>query len=353
MAVIVAVSCLATKDENYTASQPKNIILFIGDGMGVAQLTAAISVAGAPLHIEGMPVAGLTMTSSYDDYVTDSGASGTAIATGVKTRNGMIGMNQDSIVVHNITEIASRNGLATGILSTSSVTHATPAAFVAHVVSRNHQEDIALAFLNGTVDLFMGGGLRYFNSRRDGRNLVDSLKAMGYTVVTTPDELEVVTEGKVAGLFSESHLPTAGEGRPISLAAMTRKAIDILSSGENDKGFFMMVEASMIDWAGHDSDTEYNIQETLDLDEAVGEALAFAADDGNTLVIVTADHETGGMALTGGSLSERRVEVIWPTTGHTAVMVPVFAYGPGAEKFSGIMQNTELFERMVMGLGIK
>jgi alkaline phosphatase len=351
IAVIVIVSCLATKDENNGSDQPKNIILLIGDGMGVAQITAALTVAGSPMHIESLPVGGLTLTSSYDRYITDSGAAGTAIATGVKTRNGVIGMNHDSIPVPNITEIASENGLATGILSTSSVTHATPAAFVAHVISRNNQEDIAAFFLDGSVDVFMGGGLRFFNDRRDGLNLVDSLNSKGFEVVTSPEELAMISKGKVAGLFYDNHMPAAGEGRSISLAEMTKKAIEILS--ENEKGFFLMVEGSMIDWAGHDNDTEYMLQETRDFDEAVGEALAFAAADGNTLVIATADHETGGMTLTGGNLNERIVTASWSTTGHTAAMVPVFAYGAGAEKFGGIMENTELFERMIMGLGIK
>jgi len=141
------------------------------------------------------------------------------------------------------------------------------------------------------------------------------------------------------------------EGRPISLAAMTRKAIEILS--KNEKGFFLIVEGSMIDWAAHDGRTADIAAETIDMDQAVGEALAFAAKNDNTLVIVTADHETGGMALTRGSLTDRTVEAKYPTTGHTGVMVPVFASGAGAGKFGGVMENTEIFERMIRALGIK
>lgn len=351
IALVIAVSCLTKPSEVAIGDKPKNIILFIGDGMGVAQLTSAITVAGAPLHIESMPVVGLAKTSSYDRYVTDSAAGGTAIATGVKTRNGMIGTAPDSTAVETIVEIAGRNGLSTGLISTSAITHATPASFIAHVASRNSYEDIANFFVNGVVDVFLGGGLNHFSNRSDSVDLVAKLKSDGYTVAVTAEELSEITSGRVAGLFSSGHMPPASEGRPVSLAAMTKKAIELLSA--NEKGFFLMVEASMIDWAGHDSDTDYSNHETVDLDAAIGEAIAFAMSDGNTLVIVTSDHETGGMALTGGSLEQRTVQAKWPTTGHTAVMVPVFACGAGANKFGGIMENTELFERMVMGLGIK
>lgn len=347
----ISVSCHDRNPEPAVSSAPRNVILFIGDGMGVTQVTAAMTVAGAPLHLESMPVIGLARTSSSDRYVTDSAAGGTAIATGVKTRNGMIGVNADTIVVENIAEIAKRNGLATGVLSTSAVTHATPASFVAHVAARSSYEDIAEFFLNGAADVFMGGGFNHFANRSDSVNLLDKLREKGYTVVTSGGELPDVKSEKLAGLFYPEHMPKVSEGRTVSLAAMTKKAIEILS--ENEKGFFLIVEGSMIDWAGHDSDTDYAVAETIDLDDAVGEALAFAKSNGNTLVILTADHETGGMALTGGSLAERRVRAEWPTTGHTAVMVPVLSFGAGSEKFGGIMENTEIFERMIWALGIK
>jgi alkaline phosphatase len=350
VAIIIAVSCLAVEKKNDSGSGPDNIILFIGDGMGVAQVTAALTVAGAPLHIESMPVIGLSRTSASDRYVTDSAAGGTAIATGSKTRNGMIAMAPDSTVLETIVEISKKQGLSTGVISTSSVTHATPASFVAHVVSRNSYEEIAKFFLNGTVDVFMGGGREYFNDRSDSINLLDRLSDAGYQVIADPAEMKSIKKGKVAALFYDGHMPRVTDGRSVSLSEMTRKAIDLLA--KNDRGFFLMVEGSMIDWGGHDNDTDYITSETLDMDEAIGEALAFAAADGNTLVIVTADHETGGMALIGGNLQRRTIRAEYPTTDHTAIMVPVFASGPGAEKFSGIMENTELFERMTFALGI-
>ena len=222
---------------------------------------------------------------------------------------------------------------------------------ISHNISRNNYEAIATDFTKGKVDIFMGGGLNNFTKRKDSTDLTVILKEKGYTVVTTPEELRKVTSGKVAGLFSGSHMPYALEGRPISLAEMTRKAIEILS--KNEKGFFLIVEGSMVDWASHDGLTADIIAETIDMDQAVGEALAFATSHDNTLVIVTADHETGGMALTGGNLAERTVEARYPTDGHTAVMVPIFSSGAGAHKFGGVMENTEIFERMIRALGIK
>lgn len=351
--VLVIVAVVTCKHETIiqVEEKPQSIILIIGDGLGVSQLTAAITVSGTQLHTADMPVVGLSKTSSADRYLTDSGAGGTAIATGVKTRNGMIGMHPDSTVVETIVEIAKRNGLATGVISTSTITHATPASFVAHNISRNNYEEIATDFTAGKIDLFMGGGLNNFTLRKDSADLTVKLKEMGYSVVTNPDELVNITSGKLAGLFYPGHMPKASEGRSISLSLMTRKALEILS--KNEKGFFLMIESSMIDWAGHDGDTEYNVSETLDMDEAVGEALDFASKNGNTLVIVTSDHETGGMALTGGNLHERKVSATFATTGHTATMVPVFSSGPGANKFGGVMENTEIFERMIMALGIK
>jgi alkaline phosphatase len=351
--VLVILAVVTCKHETIiqVADEPQNIILFIGDGMGVSHFTAAVTVSGTQLHIADMPVIGLSKTSAYDQYLTDSGAGGSAIATGVKTRYGMIGMHPDSTIAESIVEIANRNGLATGVVSTSSVTHATPASFVAHNKTRGNHEEIAHDFTKGKIDLFMGGGLKYFASRKDSADLTFKLKEMGYTVVTNPDSLATITTGKLAGLFYPGHMPLKSEGRSISLSLMTRKAIEILS--KNEKGFFLMVEGSLVDFAGHDGDTDNIVSEILDLDEAVGEALAFATKSGNTLVVVTADHETGGMALTGGNLRERRVSATFATNDHTASMVPVFASGPGATKFGGVMENTEIFERMIMALGIK
>jgi alkaline phosphatase len=324
-----------------TVRQPKvrNIILFIGDGMGTAQVYAGMTMNGDPLVLESFPFTGFSKTYSSDNYVTDSGAGGTAIACGIKTRNGMIGVGPDSVAVTSIVEIAHKNGLATGVLSTSAITHATPASFVAHNSGRGNYEDIARDFMNGTVDVFIGGGESHFRDRKDGADLTMVLKEKGYDVVYDIEELKKSGSQKIAGLLAKEHMPKAMEGREGMLAQMTAKAIETLSSDKD--GFFLMVEGSMIDFGGHAKDFPYTVSEVIDLDLAVGVAREFADKNGETLIVVTADHETGGLTLPGGDLKSRKVSSNFIQSGnHTGVMVPIFSSGPGAERFSGIHENT-------------
>jgi alkaline phosphatase len=336
---------------NNSSESPRNIILFIGDGMGVAEVYAGMTVSTAPLSIEKFPYSGFSKTYSADNYVTDSGAGGTAIACGVKTNNGMIGVTPDSVAVASIMEIAHRNGLATGVVSTSSITHATPASFVAHNVSRGNAEAIAADFLNGTIDLFLGGGEDNFRTRKDSVDLTLKLKEQGFAVVYNLDELKNVNSEKIAGLLAKGHMEQASAGRSDALMEMTKKAIEILSKNEN--GFVLMVEGSMIDWAGHENNIDYLTSEMIDFDKAVGVAFDYASVNSNTLVVVTADHETGGLTLPGGSLTENNVTPNFSTGSHTGVMVPVFSYGPGAEKFSGIHENTFFLDTFITLLGLK
>ncbi len=324
---------------NVPKPKVRNIILFIGDGMGTAQVYAAMTMNVEPLVMESFPYTGFSKTYSSDNYVTDSGAGGTAIACGIKTKNGMIGMAPDSLAVTSIVEIAHKNGLATGVLSTSAITHATPASFVAHNASRNNYEEIARDFLNGTVDVFIGGGESHFRGRKDGADLTMVLKEKGYDVVYNVEELKKSGSQKIAGLLAKEHMPKAMEGREGMLAQMTAKAIETLSRDKD--GFFLMVEGSMIDFGGHAKDFPYTVSEVIDMDMAIGVAREFADKNGETLIVVTADHETGGLTLPGGDLKSRKVASNFIQSGnHTGVMVPIFSYGPGAGRFSGIHENT-------------
>jgi alkaline phosphatase len=340
-----------TRDKEKSAGKPVNIILFIGDGMGPAQLSAGITVSDHTLVMESFPYSGFCKTSAFDKYVTDSAAAGTAIASGTKTKNGMIGMGPDSTAVKSIMEVAHANGLATGLVSTSTITHATPASFVAHNSGRGNYEDIAKDFMNGTIDVFIGGGQDHFNKRKDGIDLTSKLREQGYEVVYTIDELKKSSSGKLAGLLSREHMEKATEGRTGKLAIMTEKAIQALS--KNKKGFILMVEGSQIDFAGHGKDMDWVTAEVTDLDAAVEVAYNFAKEDGNTLVVVTADHETGGLTLPGGNLGEHKVTGNFGGSGHTAVIVPVLSFGPGAERFSGIHENTFFFSEFVTLLKLK
>ena len=323
--------------------KPKNIILLIGDGMGVAQVFSAITANKGETNMSQMPYVGFSQTQSADNYVTDSGAGGTALATGQRTYNGAIGVDVNKQPIPTILEISEKNGLATGLVSTSAITHATPASFIAHVPDRNKYEDIAADFLNVEIDVFIGGGRDFFTEREDERNLVDELKQKNYQVYNSLEDSKAVESGLLAILTSEKHNDVY-PNRSNMLPDATHKAIQVLQ--KNKKGFFLMVEGSMIDWGGHANNTGYIVQETLDFDRAIGKALKFAASNKETLVIVTADHETGGMTIEGGSMSEGKVDANFTTGNHTAVMVPVFAYGAGAENFAGTYNNTEVFAKM-------
>jgi len=317
--------------------------LLIGDGMGVSQVFAGITANGGKLFIDNFKHIGFAKTSSSSHYITDSAAGGTAISTGVKTYNGAIGVGPDKQPLKTILQEAIEKGLAGGLVSTSAITHATPASFIAHQGARSSYEAIAADFLKTDIDVFIGGGYKHFSNREDGRNLVKELEAKGYKVLQDMDAIKNVKSGKLAGLTAPEHNGRVAE-RGNMLPDATRTALNILNN--NKKGFFIMIEGSQIDWAGHAKNTTYTVEDMLDFDKAVGEALAFAAADGQTLVIVTADHETGGMALTGGDMKTGMVKGSFPTTDHTAVMVPIFAWGPGAEEFMGIMENTDIHKKM-------
>lgn len=328
-----------TFPQNFKAKKPKNVILLIGDGMGVSQVQAGYTANKGQLFLQNFKHVGFINTSSADKYVTDSAAGGTALSTGKKTTNGAIGVDVNKKPIKTILEEAEDKGLATGLVSTSSITHATPASFIAHQESRNMYEEIAADFLKTDIDVFIGGGYKHFTERKDGRNLVEELKQKGYRVEQDINTIKNVKEGKLAGLTAAEHNGRMNE-RGDMLPVSTSTAINILSN--NKKGFFLMVEGSQIDWGGHAGSTIYIVEDMLDFDRTVGKALEFASKNKETLIIVTADHETGGLAVVDGNNETGMVKGEFPTGSHTGVMVPVFAYGPGAEQFTGIMENTDI-----------
>lgn len=327
----------------------KNIILLIGDGMGVAQLYAGMVANNGHLNIEKMKHIGLSKTNSATDFATDSGAAGTALATGQKTYQKAIGVNIDTIPIKSILEIAEDNNKATGLIASSTITHATPASFIAHQPIRYNYEEIAEDFLKTDIEVFIGGGLKHFNDRKDGQDLTQILKNNGYDVILNPDDIINSTSDKIAGLIYEDSPPKYSEGRGDMLPNSTVKAIVTLN--RNTNGFFLMVEGSQIDWGAHKKNTDYVVEEMLDFDRTVGEVLKFAEADGNTLVIVTADHETGGMTINDGDIEKGEIKAKYTSFHHTGVMVPVFAYGPGSEDFCGIYENTEIFNKMKEAFG--
>ena len=329
---------------------PKNIIFLIGDGMGLAQIYAGMVANGNSLQLERCTYSGFSKTYSSNKFVTDSGAGGTALACGIKTKNGMIGMNPDSIAVESILELSEKNKLATGLVVACSVTHATPASFVSHQINRDMNEEIATDYLKTEIDVFIGGGRKYFEDRTDGRNLTNELKAKNYQIAYNLNDVKAIKAGKLAGLLYDDQNPGMPE-RGTMLPDATDAAIRIL--GSNKKGFFLMVEGSQIDWAGHDNNSQQVIKEMLDFDQTIGRVIDFAKKDGNTLVIITADHETGGMTILDGKFNSDKMNALFSTKNHSGVPVPVFAFGPGAENFSGFMENISFKGKMEKLLKLK
>jgi alkaline phosphatase len=332
----------------YPNAEIRNVILMIGDGMGIAQVFAGMTANNDRLYIDQMPVVGFQKTKAKKKYKTDSAAAGSALATGKKTHYTSISVDDEGNPNATILETASGNGYATGLVVACKVTHATPAVFIAHVPKRSQYEDIAKFFVSDSIDVFLGGGTNDFFNRKSGENLRPALEAKGFQIVQQMDSLENIKSGKVAGLFAPGHMAPYPE-RGDFLPKASDKAIEILN--QDDRGFFMMIEGSQIDWACHDNNLAYEVREMLDFDRTVGEVLKFAAKDGHTLVIVTADHETGGMSVINGDPAHGMVEAKFNTGGHSSLMVPVFAYGPGAEKFSGIYENTAIYDKMMEAFG--
>jgi len=332
------------KCEKRSTLYPKNIILFIGDGMGVSHVTAGKIVKGV-LNLESFTTLGLLTTHSRNAFITDSAAATTAMATGYKSDNGAISALSEKEPLKTVGEYAEENGKSTGIVVSCSVTDATPSAFVAHVVRRTQKDFIAEQIANSGIDVLFGGGWAYFvpksvkgSKRTDEKDLIAILKKRMKVIRSVEEFQQLGIIDSVTGFFAAEHPPQARYRKP-QLTELTNKAIEILS--RNKAGFFLMVEGSQIDWAAHKNKQDFILNEMIDFDNAVGVGLEFAKNDLQTLVLVTADHETGGFAIHHGSVDERRIsDSGFTTSEHTAAMVPIFAYGPGSSAFSGIKDNT-------------
>lgn len=334
--------------------KPLNVILLIGDGMGLSQVSYALLLANERMNFERFKTLGLSKTKSGNHKITDSAAGATALSCGTKTYNGAIGVDMNKMPITTILEMAEGKGYATGLIATCAITHATPASFIAHQPSREMYEEIAADFLKTDVDLFIGGGYNHFAVRKDSVDLTKNLIQKGYKVIRSEEELYMYAGAeKLAALLAPVHMPKMQEGRGNFLANATQLAINRLA--KNPNGFFLMVEGSQIDWGGHANDAEYIRQEVLDFDMAIGKALDFAQKNGNTLVIVTADHETGGFALSGNEedKTQNLIEPKFTTKNHTGVMVPVYAFGPNADALGGIYENTWIFDVMKRTMGLK
>ena len=341
-----------SKDDHYSVSDTydpvsvqspkgkkvKNVIFLIGDGMGFEHISCAWVVNGGHLNMDQMPVTGASRTYAVDRLVTDSCAGGAALAAGQKTKYGYIGVDPDANPMQTALTDAQAKGMKTGLTVTCRINDATPADFYCHATSRKDEEGISAQYVNSGIDFISGGGLHFWTDRSDGRNLVEEMKAKGYTFVDKLDDIQNAQGSKFLGLYGDYDLDPVSERGPI-LPTSAMKAIQML---DNPKGFFLMIEGSQIDDWAHRNKIGYCMEELFDFDRTLGAVLEWAARDGETLVVVTADHNTGGLTLLQGSLEEHLVKVHFSTKGHNGILVPVFAFGPRSEEFMGVHENAEV-----------
>lgn len=317
----------------------------IGDGMGIQQIYAASKSVPYDLNIMRCTNTAIVKTSSADDDITDSAAAGTAIACGAKTKNDYTGVDSTGKPLKSILKYAEENKLATGIVVTCDITHATPASFYANVNNRWQSEMISAQLANSGIEVIIGGGYDRFTKRSDSANYIDTLTKKSYEVINSLEQLETSKSNKIAAFLYPKHAPKISEGRQDMLSISTKKAIDVLSKDQD--GFFLMVEGSQIDWGGEANDFNYMVSELIDFDNAIGVALDYALKDPETLVIITADHETGGLALVESDVDKTKMIPKYSTKGHSGAPVGLFAFGRGAEAFKGMIENTEIFDKML------
>lgn len=347
--VLGMISCVDIVNDEKASPPKPNVILLIGDGMGLSALSSAFYYGDETSNFTRFSEIGLIKTSSKKHKITDSAAGATAFACGEKTYNGAVGVNIDSVDIKNITEVLSVKGYSTGVIATSSVTHATPAGFYAHVVNRGMEEDIAIQLVNSQIDFFAGGGIKFFQNRTDNVDLTKNLQEQGFVLNIDIDQQKPDLNNKYGFLLAEKGMPRMLDGRGDFLPDYTSYALDYFSQSEN--GFFLMVEGSQIDWAGHSNDSEYLITEMLDFDNTVGIVMDYAQKNKNTLVIVLADHETGGFALSPDNGDYSKIAPSFAAHGHSTTLIPVFAYGPGAESFKGIYENSDIYWKILDVIG--
>lgn len=326
------------------AQEVKNIIFLIGDGMGLASVSMMqLENNYEPTIFDSADNIALQKTYSLDNRVTDSAASGTALATGFKTNNTMLGQLPDGTNPESLMELASDKGKATGLVVTTYLQHATPGAFYAHVPSRHEYATISEQLLASDIDIAIGGGMAFFKERYNNhKKATKAITESGFTLV---ESLDADMSGeRILALLADKEI----ENRTGYLAKATAMAIEHLDN--NDNGFVLMVEGSLIDGMGHGNDAKGQQGEMRDFMEAIEVAVAYAREHTDTLVVVTADHETGGLAIISGNadfnLSEQGVEYKWATGGHSGVMVPIYLYGTGAELINGVMENADLGKRL-------
>ncbi len=322
----------------------KNVILMIGDGMSLMHVYTAWSANRGKLWLENAQVTGLSKTWAVKKLVTDSGSGGTSLATGVKTVYHAVGVDPEGKPLTSLVDVAKELGKDAGMAVTCRLWDATPCDFCCHNIDRDKEEELVGDYPTSGVDFVFGGGAQKFTNRKDGRDIFKELQKKGYHVSRTLDDFFAYDKNsRIFAVPYDKDTPLPDE-RGDLLARASMKGISLMNQNKN--GFFMMIEGSQLDDYGHFNQLDLLMKETLDFDQTVGEVMKWAAKDGETLVVVTADHETGGLTLVNGNKDEGRVECCFSTKDHSGAMVPVYAFGPGAENFTGIFENTDVFKKI-------
>lgn len=367
--VLTWAACLAAHSQNsssiqtYTFDKPypvkhitapkgkkvKNVILMIGDGMSLMHIQAAWTCNRGKLWLENAQYTGLSKTPASNRLITDSGSGGTSLATGYKTLYHAVGVDTLGRPLKSLCALAHEKGRSSGIAVTCRLWDATPCDFCCHNINRDNEQELVADYLTSGIDFAFGGGAKYFLHRKDGRNIFDELQKEGYHISRTFEDLEQWKKGRVFCVPYDVDTPVPDE-RGDLLARASLKGISLLN--QNPKGFFMMIEGSQLDDYGHFNQLDMLMKETLDFDQTIGKVMQWAAKDGQTLVVVTADHETGGLTVLGGDLKTGTVQGNFSTKDHSGTMVPVYAFGPGSENFSGFMDNTDIFWKIKKLMGL-
>lgn len=360
LTLVLCLLLTGTAHPNPEPEPVRNLVLMIGDGMGLAQVSMLqIGNDYAPTAFDRAQQVALLVTRSANNRVTDSAAAATALATGCKTDNGTLGVDPSGVPLESSMARAAAKGLATGIVVTSALQHATPGAFYAHVGDRGDMPAITRQLAAADIDVLIGGGRRWLAEPcDDGGTWFDAFVRRGYFVTDDLAQTHSVGREKVLCAVAEKHLPKASE-RGDFLPRATERALELLdaASAGRPQGFLLLVEGSLIDYALHAGDVGWTLDEMRDFERAVAAAMDFADRTPGTLVVVTGDHETGGLAISANktdfTLGENGLQYHFSTTSHTATMLPVYLYGTGADRIGGVMENTELARRIMTLLGVE
>ena len=348
---LLSLPACSKKEKKQEPPKAVNVIYMIGDGMGLPQVFGTMLATGKDLAFTQFPYTGIVDTRSASNDITDSAAGGTALACDKKTKNGMVGMDADTVAMESVLDVLADHGKSTGIVVTCYSGHATPADFYAKVPKRSMYQDIALQLAESDkVDVMIAGGRKHFVNRTDSINLLERMEnELGWKIYDTLADIDTACT-KYAVLAADGHMPIYPE-RGEFLPDGVRTALKTLEKNEN--GFFLMVEGSQIDFACHENDSVNMVDETTDFSNAVQVALDYAKTHDNTLVVVTADHETGGLTMIDPAGHYSNVSFHYSTPSHTCLPVMIYAYGPGAEQFTGWMQNNEIKAKILKACGIE